>query len=247
MNTLILAGSLIVLALAHSVLGERLLVGPLVAAHWPRLPLGRRFGKRVLRFAWHLTSLAWVGLAAVALRPEAAITIVGLAAVASGVVAFVASRGAHFAWAFFLAGGIAGLSGPSAAATAALLVSGILVCVAALHVAWALGLRWGLDVAVPDVHGAPALRPGRALTLLVAVLLAFGAVVALLATSGGLWRWLAVAGAFVCAARTVGDARLVGLFKRVRGSGFATWDDLLFTPLSFVMAVGFTLVAWGSR
>lgn len=35
------------------------------------------------------------------------------------------------------------------------------------------------------------------------------------------------------------------LVKRVRGTPFATWDDLLFTPLSFGLALCFAVVAAG--
>ena len=44
-------------------------------------------------------------------------------------------------------------------------------------------------------------------------------------------------------ARTVGEFRLVGVFKRVRGTPFATWDTWLFTPLCGLIAAGFFLIA----
>ena len=45
------------------------------------------------------------------------------------------------------------------------------------------------------------------------------------------------------AARAVGDFRFVGLFKRVRGTRFACWDSLLFTPLCLVIALSAAIVA----
>jgi len=49
------------LGLAHSVLGEWLLLGPLFRrGDVPKLIGSRRFAKRTLRFAWHLTTvLMW--------------------------------------------------------------------------------------------------------------------------------------------------------------------------------------------
>ena len=47
-----------ILGLLHSLLGERLVLGPL--SHHPEIPrlLGsRRFMTRVLRFTWHLTTI----------------------------------------------------------------------------------------------------------------------------------------------------------------------------------------------
>jgi hypothetical protein len=51
------------------------------------------------------------------------------------------------------------------------------------------------------------------------------------------WLWGAGAlAAGVFAARTIGDFHLTGLFKRVRDTPFARWDDLLYTPLCFALS-----------
>lgn len=67
-----------------------------------------------LRFAWHLTTLAWWGfagllflLAADALTPPRAAAVVALTFLASGAVTLFASRGRHLAWIVFMAIGIA--------------------------------------------------------------------------------------------------------------------------------------------
>jgi hypothetical protein len=49
--------------------------------------------------------------------------------------------------------------------------------------------------------------------------------------------------AVVLAARGVGDFRLVGLFKRVRGTRFARLDSRIYTPLCFALAAGIVVVA----
>lgn len=238
----LVAATFVLLAVLHSVLGEALLLGPLLRSPLPRLRMGRWLGARTLRFAWHLTSLAWVALAAAVLSPAHVPLVASATLLLSGLVAFVSSRGQHFAWAVFVAGGLVGLDAlPDR--VAALVAGGLLVVIAALHVAWALGFRGGSSVAIPSVEGRAAFRPGPGVTLAVAVAFATGAVVASQATSGGAWRWLALAGAVVCGARTIGDTRLFGLFKRVRGTPFSTWDDLLFTPLSFVLALCFGVLA----
>jgi hypothetical protein len=41
----------------------------------------------------------------------------------------------------------------------------------------------------------------------------------------------------------VGDFRLVGFFKRVRGNAFARLDTLVYAPLCLVLAVGVFYVA----
>jgi hypothetical protein len=89
------------------------------------------------------------------------------------------------------------------------------------------------------------------LTLAVAALLEIAAaLVALqgkLFVIGGLPSTLVRVGALgvavVLAARGVGDFRLVGLFKRVRGTQFARLDSRVYTPLCFALAAGIVIVA----
>ncbi|MCP4204270.1 MAG: hypothetical protein GY769_20325 [bacterium] len=108
----IAAALLAAIALAHSVLGERYILVRL----FRRGPLPKLFGsdwftRRTLRFAWHLTSVAWLGFAALLLflaggappGREVVLGVVALTFLATGVIALVASRGKHFAWPVFLA------------------------------------------------------------------------------------------------------------------------------------------------
>jgi hypothetical protein len=243
---LVVVSVFLVLAGAHSILGERFLVGPLLSAPWPPLQFGRGFGKRTLRMAWHVTSVAWVTLAALMVWPSSLRAIVGVSLLVSALVAYVAVRGAHFAWAFFWVGGIAALAPllPSLSVIGATVAAGLLVAIAALHVAWAAGWTWGLDAAIPKVDGRPAFQPPRALTLLVAVAFAGGAVVAGLTQvpDSPTWvTWLARAGAVVCGVRAWGDFRWSGLFKRERHTTFGRLDDALYTPLCVLLSTGFAL------
>jgi hypothetical protein len=115
MSTALLSAALltIFIGVVHSWLGERRLIGPLLAP-------GRRqglleasaFARGTLRFAWHITTLAWFGLAGVLIvmaglpeGPQAAALAVVIAATfaVSGLITLVASRGRHLAWPVFLA------------------------------------------------------------------------------------------------------------------------------------------------
>lgn len=62
----IVAGAFTLLALAHSALGESAILRPLFAAEW-HTGEARWAVERVLRFAWHLTSITWIGIAAIVL------------------------------------------------------------------------------------------------------------------------------------------------------------------------------------
>ena len=99
----------VAIGLAHSYLGERYILirlfrrddlPPLFGSDW--------FTRRTLRFAWHLTTLAWCGFAGlmiVAARGApvtAALTVVGWTFALSALVAFAASRGRHLSWVVFL-------------------------------------------------------------------------------------------------------------------------------------------------
>lgn len=56
---------LIFIGLAHSYLGERFILVRLFKRQLPKLFGSDAFTKQVLRFAWHLTTVAWFGYAAI--------------------------------------------------------------------------------------------------------------------------------------------------------------------------------------
>ena len=113
----------------------------------------------------------------------------------------------------------------------------IFLGLAALHVFWAFLSHSGLQGFVPTENGAPVFRPGKATTLAVAALLAIAAGISLWrgawpdAGASSIPRIGIVVIAVVFAARAVGDFRLVGFFKRVRGTPFTRNDSLVFSPL----------------
>jgi hypothetical protein len=109
----LIIGSITMTALAglHSYAGEIRLVQPLLQRNdLPMLNGSMDYTKAILRWAWHLTSVAWLGFAAifagltqVALeaRQMPAVILTGVLGI-SGIIAFIAGRGRHPAWVFFL-------------------------------------------------------------------------------------------------------------------------------------------------
>jgi hypothetical protein len=105
----------LLLGCAHSYLGERyILIRLFRRGELPELLGGQEFTRRTLRFAWHLTTVAWFGLASILLvvaagsvgrRPE--LQVIAATFLVSGMVSLVASRGRHVSWVVFLA--VAGL------------------------------------------------------------------------------------------------------------------------------------------
>jgi hypothetical protein len=112
----IAAALILLVAIAHSYLGERYILTRLFRrSDLPQLFGSSEFTTRTLRFAWHVTSIAWLGLAgvlfAIAHPPVQMRTlglIVGITFLIHGLIALTGSRGRHLSWiAFLLIGALA--------------------------------------------------------------------------------------------------------------------------------------------
>jgi hypothetical protein len=130
-------------------------------------------------------------------------------------------------------------------------VAFVLLLLSALHLYWLASGRGPSTAVVPEVGGRPAFVPGMAATLAVAAALAGAAAIVL--TRAGVWRasplpatlsywgtWVLVV---VFLGRAVGDFRLVGFTKRVRGTAFARWDTALYSPLCAALGLATLWVA----
>ena len=98
------------IGVAHSYLGERLIL------QWwfrtenlPRLLGGTTFTQNTLRFAWHLTTVAWWGFAALLvllahppITSSAVGQVIAIVFAIHFLIALITSRGRHFSWIFFL-------------------------------------------------------------------------------------------------------------------------------------------------
>ena len=112
MKTLLLIAAFLAafLGVAHTVLGERyVLIRLFRRGNLPKLYGGQWFTRRLLRFAWHLTSVAWWGFAVIlwalaggSLTPELVAAVAGWTFLVSGLITMVSSHGKHFAWPIFL-------------------------------------------------------------------------------------------------------------------------------------------------
>ena len=131
------------------------------------------------------------------------------------------------------------------------LVAAAMAALGLMHVYWALGGRVGKSAAVPELDGQRAFIPSRAGTLVVAAALLFAATVVAIAGGQfevggfrGIFRILAFGLSATFIARAVGDFRLVGFFKRVRGTHFARLDTTVFAPLCLVLGLAVFYVAY---
>ena len=101
---------LLIIGIVHSYLGEKYLLIRLFRREGlPKLLGSDWFTKRVLRFAWHLTTLAWWGFAAIlyvlstpSVNVQSEIlVIISVVFALSGVVSLSFTRGKHLSWLFF--------------------------------------------------------------------------------------------------------------------------------------------------
>jgi hypothetical protein len=114
MSVMLLVAGLLsaLIGIAHSVLGEKLVLGPLFRrGDLPKLLGSETFTRQTLRFTWHLTTVLLLGIGAAVmalaltpLEPQSACSIHVLAitfAVCS-LLSLIGARAKHFSWWVFL-------------------------------------------------------------------------------------------------------------------------------------------------
>jgi len=101
------------LAVGHSWLGERLILQPILGLEeLPKLRGSRRGMQKIVRFAWHLTSLYFLAIGAILFyysrgtSDPTVIRVIAITSFISSIVTAAVSRGRHYAWVVFLAIGI---------------------------------------------------------------------------------------------------------------------------------------------
>jgi hypothetical protein len=117
-------------------------------------------------------------------------------------------------------------------------IAAIFAFLALLHFYWAVRGVSGNSAAIPEINGAPAFRPGKAATAAVGLVLLGTAAIVLLQL-----QWLVAGAAAVLILRAIGDFRLVGFFKRVRGSRFARMDTRVYSPLCLALGASLAVLA----
>ena len=114
MNVILLVAGLLsaLIGIAHSMLGEKLVLRPLFErGEVPKLLGSTAFAHRTLRFTWHLTTVLLLGIGAVVtalslspLEPRSAWILHVLAATfaACSLLSLIGARAKHFSWWVFL-------------------------------------------------------------------------------------------------------------------------------------------------
>ena len=99
---------IVLIGFAHSYLGERYILIRLFRHPLPELFGSDDFTRKTLRFAWHITTVAWLGFGAILLQIHrddlSRGSILGAIGITFGItaaIALVASRGRHLSWIVF--------------------------------------------------------------------------------------------------------------------------------------------------
>ena len=128
---------------------------------------------------------------------------------------------------------------------AAITLSIIFLSISAIHFYWAIGGKWGSNVAIPtNKDGNAPFQPGILPTLIVA----FGLIGFALVSLGNLGlfdafvakKWINYATytiIIIFTLRGIGDFNYAGLFRKIKNTDFAKYDKLYFTPLCFLIAI----------
>lgn len=122
----------------------------------------------------------------------------------------------------------------------AIATAAVFVFLAGMHFYWAAFGTGEGSAAIPEVDGVPAFKPSKAGTAAVGLVLLGTAAIVLLHV-----ELLLAGAAAVLVLRAIGDFRLVGFFKRVKGSRFARLDTRLYSPLCLALGAALAVLAAG--
>ena len=99
------AALLVFIGLVHSYLGERYILSRLLKRELPHLFGSDEFTKQTLRFAWHVTTVAWFGFAGLLFAKfesvPLSLQIISVTFLVTALIALLGSRGRHLSWIVF--------------------------------------------------------------------------------------------------------------------------------------------------
>jgi len=114
MNVMLLVAGLLsaLIGIAHSVLGERLLLGPLFErGNLPKLLGSAAFARRTLRFTWHLTTVLLLGIGVMVMilslapldsQSACILRVLAITFAVCSLLSLIGARARHFSWWVFL-------------------------------------------------------------------------------------------------------------------------------------------------
>ncbi len=125
-----------------------------------------------------------------------------------------------------------------------MILTTILILSALIHIYWIFG-EFGLSQALPtNEKGERLLNPSKFMTVIVAFILFGFAWVSYRLDINSHASWIDTIGwvlALLFFLRAIGDFNMVGLFKKIKHTEFAKYDNLIYIPLFFIISFLFIL------
>ena len=110
----------------------------------------------------------------------------------------------------------------------------LLIFIALAHFYWSLGGKYGLDKAMPtNVNKEKLLEAPKLLTALVGFILLWFSYIAYMLWVGEQTKTIVYIGwiiGTIFLLRAIGEFRIVGIFKKVKGTTFAKYDTFVYIP-----------------
>ncbi|PKH52019.1 DUF3995 domain-containing protein [Tenacibaculum sp. Bg11-29] len=122
----------------------------------------------------------------------------------------------------------------------------ILIFLSVIHFLWSAGVKWGYKAVLPtDEENNLKLKPSKIITIIVAFLLAFAAILyavkAKIVTVHFVPNSIINTGLYIIGIvfflRAIGDFKYVGFFKKTKGTLFAKNDTKYFSPLCLFLSI----------
>ncbi|WBX78201.1 DUF3995 domain-containing protein [Tenacibaculum ovolyticum] len=122
----------------------------------------------------------------------------------------------------------------------------ILIFLSIIHFLWSAGVKWGYKAVLPtDEENNLKLKPSKIITIIVACLLAFAAVLyavkAKIVTVYFVPNSIVNVGLYIVLVvffiRSIGDFKYVGFFKKTKNTMFAKNDTKYFSPLCLFLSI----------
>lgn len=144
--------------------------------------------------------------------------------------------------------------------TAQIINTIIFLSISALHFYWAFGSLFGKKIksaesVLPEIDGKPTFIPSTFATFVVAVGLLFFANISSFGLVEGFgfkhfspvipYGNLAISIIFLI--RAIGDFRMVGFFKKIKGTKFAENDSKYYSPLCVLISVIAFVIYWNLK
>ena len=125
-----------------------------------------------------------------------------------------------------------------------MMLTTVLLLLALIHLYWIFG-DFGLNQVLPsNGKGERLLNPSKLMTVTVALLLFGFAWVSYRLDIDSHASWIDAMGwvlALLFFLRAIGDFNMVGVFKKIKHTEFAKYDNLIYIPLFFMISLGFVL------